>query len=89
MTETPRPTVDLRHVSCGLVPAILAELERAEGDELDVLVRAGIETEIINGFGSGGSWSFQLLPSFGHGLARFSRRRGPARPPVRLDTLDY
>ncbi|MBI5519192.1 MAG: hypothetical protein HY916_03925 [Desulfovibrio sp.] len=82
-------TFDLRHVTCGLVPAILDALAGLEGDEADVLVRAGIETEIINGFGTGGDWNFRFLPSFGHGLARFSRRPPDPAKRVRLDLLDY
>lgn len=82
-------TIDLRHVCCGLVPAILDALKGVRGDQADVLVRAGIETEIINGFGAGGDWDFQFLPSFGHGCARFIRRRSSRRYAPRLDTLDY
>ena len=84
-----RPTVDLREVCCGLVPAILAELAQVQADEVDVLIRAGMEAEIISGFGSGGQWRLCFQPSFGHGLARFTRRRADDRPKVRLDTLDY
>lgn len=84
-----RPTIDLREVCCGLVPAILAELARVQADEVDVLVRAGIEPEIISGFGSGGSWRLTFLPSFGHGLARFTRCASGAQAKVRLDTLVY
>jgi hypothetical protein len=83
------PTIDLRHVCCGLVPAILDELSRFEGDQVDVLVRAGIEPEIISGFGTGGDWRFQFLPSFGHGMARFSRRPADPKQRVVLDLLDY
>jgi hypothetical protein len=82
-------SIDLRHVTCGLVPAILDALSRIKGDEAEVLVRAGIETEIINGFGTGGDWSFQFKPSFGHGLARFTRKKNDRRYAPRLDTLDY
>lgn len=82
-------TIDLRHVTCGLVPAILDALSCLDGDQADVLVRAGIETEIINGFGTGGAWDFQLLPSFGHGRARFTRKKTDRRYAPRLDTLDY
>ena len=87
--QTDVQTFDLRHVTCGLVPAILDALKDLEGDEADVLVRAGIETEIINGFGTGGDWNFRFLPSFGHGHARFSRRPADAAKRVRLDLLDY
>jgi len=82
-------TIDLRHVTCGLVPAILEALKAVPGEQADVLVRAGIETEIINGFGTGGDWAFQFLPSFGHGLARFTRRPDDRLKRLRLDTLDY
>jgi len=86
---TTPPTIDLRHVYCGLVPAILDELKRFEGDQVDVLVRAGIEPEIINGFGTGGDWAFMFMPSFGHGLARFTRRPADPLKRVSLDILDY
>ncbi|MGE4264088.1 MAG: hypothetical protein AB7E46_06420 [Desulfovibrio sp.] len=82
-------TIDLRHVTCGLVPVILDALKAVQGEQADVLVRAGIETEIINGFGTGGDWAFQFLPSFGHGLARFTRRPSDRLKRLRLDTLDY
>ncbi len=84
-----RPVIDLREVCCGLVPAILAELARLETNEADVLVRAGMEPEIISGFGTGGPWRLTFQASFGHGLARFTRRETGAGPRVRLDILDY
>lgn len=87
--QTTVQTIDLRHVTCGLVPAILDALKAITGEQADVLVRAGIETEIINGFGTGGDWAFQFLPSFGHGLARFTRRPVDRLTRLRLDTLDY
>jgi hypothetical protein len=83
------PTIDLRHVYCGLVPAILDELKRFTGDQVDVLIRAGIEPEIISGFGTGGEWAFQFQPSFGHAQARFTRRPPDPAKRVRLDLLDY
>ena len=84
-----RPVIDLREVCCGLVPAILAELAKVQANEVDVLVRAGIEPEIISGFGAGGQWRLTFQASFGHGLARFTRRKANADIKVRLDTLDY
>lgn len=87
-TSAPQ-TLDLRHVCCGLVPAILDELKRTPFDEVDILVRAGIEPEIVSGFGTGGEWGFQFLVSFGHGLARFTRRPEDPLKRLRLDTLDY
>lgn len=69
-----RHVIDLREVCCGLVPAILDQLAACVADEVDVMVRAGIETEVINGFGSGGAWSVAFQPSFGHAVARFTRR---------------
>lgn len=72
--QAERPVIDLREVCCGLVPAILDQLAACTADEVDVLVRAGIETEVVNGFGSGGPWNVAFQPSFGHGVARFTRR---------------
>ncbi|MDO9630340.1 MAG: hypothetical protein Q7I92_00365 [Humidesulfovibrio sp.] len=89
-SRTPdRPVIDLREVCCGLVPAILAELAKVQTNEVDVLVRAGIEPEIISGFGAGGKWRLTFQASFGHGLARFTRLSTDSLPKVRLDTLDY
>lgn len=82
-------TIDLRHVVCGLVPAIIDALKAVSDEQVDVLVRPGIETEIINGFGTGGDWSFQFLPSFGHGTARFTRKPDDRLKRARLDLLDY
>lgn len=85
-----RPVIDLREVCCGLVPAILDQLAACIADEVDVQVRAGIESEIMNGFGSGGAWSVAFLPSFGHAVARFTRRAatdGGYKPSLTL--LDY
>ena len=86
MTKPPknqRPVIDLREVCCGLVAAITE-------DEVDVLVRAGIETEVVNGFGSGGAWDLAFQASFGHGVARFTRRKATDcgyKPSLTL--LDY
>jgi hypothetical protein len=84
-----RPVIDLREVCCGLVPAILAELAKVQAGEVDVQIRAGMETEIISGFGAGGTWRLTFQASFGFGLARFTRQRTDAQPKVRLDTLAY
>ena len=84
-----RPVVDLREVCCGLVPAILNALGKVQADEVDVLIRAGMETEIISGFGAGGQWQLCFQASFGHALARFTRRTAHAQHKVRLDTLVY
>lgn len=90
MTATTTQTIDLREVCCGLVPAILNQLAASDADVVEVLVRAGIETEVVSGFGSGGAWDLVFLPSFGHAVARFTRRDagGPAYTPA-LTLLDY
>ncbi len=67
---------DLSGVSCGLVPAIRRLLEASEGQGVDVLVRRGMETELINAFGCGGAWTFTLTPGLCADLARFT----PAPP---------
>lgn len=94
MNDAPKPAedmerIDLRHVTCGLVPAIVDALSRVAGDRAEILIRPGIETEIINGFGSGGAWDFRFLPGAGCGVARFTRRAGGRRYAPSLDTLVY
>ncbi len=90
MTTDQRQVIDLREVCCGLVPAILDHLAACTADEVDVLVRAGIEPEVVSGFGAGGAWDLVFLPSFGHGLARFTRRKaGDAAYVPNLNLLDY
>ena len=80
---------DLREVCCGLVPEILDNLAQAQADVVEVLVRPGIEPEVVSGFGSGGAWDLTFVPSLGHGLARFVRRKNQPTYTPTLDLLDY
>ncbi|MCM0756861.1 hypothetical protein M7784_16625 [Desulfovibrio aminophilus] len=80
--------IDLSHVSCGLVPAMVAQLAETKEDELVFRIRAGIKAEIISGFGSGGVWDFSFRHGVGHDEVRF-RRKHPAGTDPRLSLLDY
>lgn len=85
-----KQVIDLREVCCGLVPAILDHLAEATADVVEILVRPGIEPEVVSGFGAGGPWNLAFLPSFGHGLARFTRRKGQPQEHIpNLNLLDY
>jgi len=81
--------LDLRHISCGLVPAMLAHLARTESVEVDILVRPGIETEIVNGFGTSSDWELTFKPSIGQAVAHFVRQRPKQGFVPRLDLVDY
>jgi len=51
-------TIDVQHVTCGLVPLMQTHLEGSD-PEVEVLnfqVRQGIHTELWNSFGTGGKW---------------------------------
>jgi len=87
--ETAMQVIDLREVYCGLVPQILARLAQFEGDAVEILVRAGIEPEVVNGFGAGGDWNLTFVPSLGHGVARFTRRTDRKGYVPDLNLLDY
>ncbi|MES9997655.1 hypothetical protein [Desulfovibrio aminophilus] len=80
--------IDLSHVSCGLVPAMVAHLAETGEEELVFRIRAGIKAEIISGFGSGGAWDFSFRHGVGHDEVRF-RRRHPTGSDPRLTLLDY
>lgn len=65
---------DFSEVTCGLVPAMLAEMDKAEAEVIEFKIRQGIQTEILNGFGTGGEWELQLREGLGCDLARFTKK---------------
>ncbi len=65
---------DFSEVTCGLVPAILAELEKAGTGVVEFKIRQGIRTEIVNGFGTGGDWEFSIAGDLACDVARFSKK---------------
>lgn len=67
--------VDMRSVTCGLVPAIVAQLEGTSAPVVDFHIRMGIREEIMSGFGSGGNWDIEIIPDLGFDLLRFNRKK--------------
>ena len=51
-------TIDVQHVTCGLVPLMQTHLEGTESevDTVSFKVRQGIQTELWNSFGTGSQW---------------------------------
>ncbi len=51
-------TIDVQHVTCGLVPLMQTHLGGAdpEADTVAFKVRQGIQTELWNSFGTGSDW---------------------------------
>ena len=79
-SDSNSPVHDLSGVCCGLVPAIRRLLEASGGQGVDILVRRGMETELVNAFGCGGNWVFTLTPGLSADLARFVPAPAPADP---------
>ncbi len=50
--------IDIKHVTCGLVPLMQTHLEGADPDQeiVKFKIRQGIETELWNSFGTGRDW---------------------------------
>jgi len=57
-TNTSIETIDIQHVTCGLVPLMQTHLEGSdpEVNALQFKIRQGIEVELWNSFGTGGNW---------------------------------
>lgn len=78
------PIIDLQQVTCGLVPAIISELEKQPGDVVRVLVRQGIRTELWNSFGSGGDWEITMEDGLFHDVLIFRRSIEKSLDPLNL-----
>ncbi len=76
--------IDLKHVTCGLVPAIMTELGRRDEDEVHVLVRQGIQDELWNSFGSGGDWEIEIQEDLFHDRIIFRRIEKKSLDPLNL-----
>jgi hypothetical protein len=79
--------VDMRAVTCGLVPAIVAELDATSAPVVDFHIRMGIREEIMSGFGSGGNWDIEIIPDLGFDLLRFTRKND--RVVSSLNVVEY
>lgn len=76
--------IDLKHVTCGLVPAIMAEISKRDEDEVHVLVRPGIQSELWNSFGSGGDWEIEIQEDLFHDRIIFRRIKQQTLDPLNL-----
>ena len=78
MTETndSTDTIDIQHVTCGLVPLMQTHLEGAEPEQevVEFKIRQGIETELWNSFGTGRRWRLtEIRKDLFFDVARFER----------------
>ncbi|WP_031479916.1 hypothetical protein [Maridesulfovibrio frigidus] len=81
--ETKNKIVDMRAVTCGLVPGIVAQLDATSARVVDFHIRTGIREEIMSGFGSGGAWNIEIITDLGFDILRFYRRK-----PSSLESLN-
>lgn len=79
--------VDLKAVTCGLVPIIVNHLDTCSNPVVEFQIRIGIREEILSGFGTGGNWNIEVLDDFGCDKLRFTRRRDTSED--RLNIVEY
>lgn len=79
--------VDLKAVTCGLVPIIVNHLDTCSNPVVEFQIRIGIREEILSGFGTGGNWNIEVLDDFGCDKLRFTRRRDTNED--RLNIVEY
>ncbi|NDV25094.1 hypothetical protein [Desulfovibrio sp. JC010] len=79
--------VDLKGVTCGLVPIIVNHLDTTSNPVVEFQVRLNIREEIISGFGSGGNWDIEVLDDLGCDRLRFTRRKDSNED--RLNIVEY
>ncbi|WP_320170711.1 hypothetical protein [Maridesulfovibrio sp.] len=79
--------VDLKAVSCGLVPIIVNHLDTCSNPVVEFQIRLGIREEILNGFGTGGNWQIEVIDDLGCDRLRFTRRRPEDED--RLNIVEY
>lgn len=82
-TDESPDIIDIKHVTCGLVPLMQTHLEGADLDQevVKFKIRQGIETELWNSFGTGKDWRlFKIEKELFHDVASFVR--------MEIDTLD-
>lgn len=68
--------IDVKHVTCGLVPLMSTHLGGAlpETDTVRFNVRQGIETELWNSFGTGSEWRLtEIKKDLFHDVVTFVR----------------
>lgn len=88
MTENQSPEIiDVQHVTCGLVPLMQTHLEGSEPEVefVEFKVRQGIETELWNSFGTGGTWILtEIRKDLFFDVASFRRREQNELDPLGL-----
>lgn len=80
--------IDLRSVSCGLVPEINSCLKQAEGDVVEFHIKQGMRLEMVSSFGTDPDWEMTYENHIGLDVARFTRRRSSAGADA-LNIVDY
>ncbi|ACS79133.1 hypothetical protein [Maridesulfovibrio salexigens] len=79
--------VDLKAVSCGLVPIIVNHLDTTSNPVVEFQIRLGIREEILSGFGTGGKWDIEVVDDLGCDRLRFTRRKESNED--RLNIVEY
>lgn len=79
--------VDLKHITCGLVPAIVENLKAYSGDVIDFHIRDGIRQTIISGFGAGGDWDIEFITGLGYDTLRMTRKM--KKDKIELNIVSY
>ncbi|HAS89267.1 MAG TPA: hypothetical protein DCS48_08175 [Desulfovibrio sp.] len=79
--------VDLKGVSCGLVPIIVNHLDTTSNPVVEFQVRLGIREELMSGFGTGGNWDIEVIDDLGCDRLRFTRRKDADQ--LSLNIVEY
>lgn len=79
--------VDLKAVTCGLVPIIVNHLDTTSNPVVEFQIRLGIREEILSGFGTGGNWDIEVSDDLGCDRLRFTRRKDLDED--RLNIVEY
>ena len=80
--------IDLRQVSCGLIPAMTQKLLESGADVVEFHIKQGMRTELVATFGTDPDWEMVHQSHIGMDLARFTRRI-PASDASELNIVDY
>ncbi len=81
-------THDLKHISCGLVPAMNSILQRSGEQVVMFHIKQGIRLEIISSFGTDAHWELQYENHIGMDIARFTRRKAGSSK-KELNIIEY
>lgn len=79
--------VDLKGVTCGLVPIMVNHLDSTSNPVVEFQIRIGIREEILSGFGTGGNWNIEVMDDLGCDRLRFTRCKDSDEN--RLNIVEY